>query len=131
MRKRLSSILVLVVLTGLALLAASGFEPRTDVCLYGFDVSEDGSVLTVRTTLMTSTGYTRAMAYETVEGTVRCSFLRTFGGMNSRIGARSEFTIGLDGSETQVRFDRGDGASQAVLEKDGATGTWHVPEHGK
>ena len=104
-----------------------GFQKRTDVYLRGFSVSGDGTVITVETFTIGSMGYIRAMETKQIGGEIHCSFYGTFGGLNSRFGAKSRFEIQVDDSAERIYFDRGTGLDQLVLERDTGTGFWTSP----
>lgn len=101
-----------------------GFETRTDVHLQEFAVSEDGSAITVKTFVSGSMGYIRAMKTEQTGDELHCSFYRTFGGLNSSIGAKNTFEIKVDGSVNKIYFDRGTEPDMLMLERDIETGVW-------
>lgn len=126
--------LLLAFLIGAAagiLFITPGFQKRTDVYLQDFSVSEDGSVVTVQTFTIGSMGYIRAMETKQVHNEIHCSFYRTFGGLNSRLGAEDTFEIQLDDSIEQIYLNRA-GLDQLVLERDAETGEWapvsHLPQ---
>ncbi len=95
MKKWISILAVLVMIAAGALFVLPGFEKRTDVYLMDFSVSEDGSEITVKTTLSGSMGYIRKIETERVNGAIHCSFYSTFGGLNSSIGSKNRFEIQL------------------------------------
>lgn len=126
--------LLLAFLIGAAagiLFVTPGFQKRTDVYLQDFSVSEDGSVVTVQTFITGSMGYIRAMETKQVHNEIHCSFYRTFGGLNSSLGAEDTFEIQLDDSIEQIYLNRA-GLDQLVLERDAETGEWapvsHLPQ---
>lgn len=124
MRKCSSLIIILIFIVAGILFVSSGFETRTDVYLQDFSVSEDGSVITIRTLLSGSMGYIRAIKTEKVNDAIYCSFYCAFGGFNSSIGSKNRFEIKLDASCTKIYFDRGTEADDLVLEKDTAANIW-------
>ena len=101
-----------------------GFQKRTDVYLQDFSVSGDGSAVTIETFLTGSMGYIRAMEAKQMGDEIHCSFYRTFGGLNSRLGAKTAFEIRLDHPTERIYFDRGTSFDQLVLERDADTGAW-------
>lgn len=123
--------LLLAFLIGAAagiLFITPGFQKRTDVYLQDFSVSEDGSVVTMQTFTTGSMGYIRAMETKQVHNEIHCSFYRTFGGLNSSLGAEDTFEIQLDDSIEQIYFNRA-GLDQRVLERDAGTGEWRPVSH--
>ena len=126
--------LLLAFLIGAAagiLFITPGFQKRTDVYLQDFSVSEEGSVVTLQTFTIGSMGYIRAMETKQVHNEIHCSFYRTFGGLNSSLGAEDTFEIQLDDSIEQIYLNRA-GLDQLVLERDAETGEWapvsHLPQ---
>lgn len=107
-----------------ALFVLPGLQKRTDVYLQDFSVSEDGSVITIKTALFGSMGFIRDIETETVGKEVHCSFYRAFGGLNSGIGAKNTFEIHLDDSAEKIYFDRGTEPGDIVLERDAASNEW-------
>ena len=124
MRKVIAVLAILVVIAVGALFVSAGFEKRTDVYLQDFSVSEDGSVITIKTSLSGSMGYIRAIETERAGEAIYCSFYCCFGGLNSSIGSKNRFEIRLDGASTKIYFDRGNGMEALVLEKDAGTNVW-------
>lgn len=106
----------------------SGFTKRTDVVLADYSVSEDGTEITLITTIPTSMGYIRG--FENNGGGVKphyLTFYRTFGGLNSSFGAKHEFELELDETDTEIYFNRADGGYELVLQKNAETGEWARP----
>ena len=126
MRKCLR-IAVLIVITAGVLFVGSGFSKRTDVCLVNYTASEDGSVVTMQTALAGSMGYIRAINTKWQDDAAYCSFYTAFGGLNSSIGAKNEFTLKLDDSVSKIYFDRGKEDEMLVLQRSNADGVWIQP----
>ena len=125
MKKFLPVFLVLLLGAALGILfILPGFQKRTDVYLQDFSVSEDGSVITVQTFPIGSMGFIRAMEAKQIGDEIHCSFYRTFGGLNSRLGAKTTFEIRPDHPTQRIYFDRGTSFDQLVLERDADTGAW-------
>ena len=108
------------------LFALSGFETRADVYLQDFSVSEDGSVITIETSLSGSMGYIRAIKAEKADDAIYCSFYCAFGGLNSSIGSKNHFEIKLDESSRKIYFDRGEESDALVLEREAAANIWTI-----
>lgn len=130
-RRRMIGVTALV--TALVVLFASyflgsGLNKRTDVMLLDYSVSEDGTTLTLHTAVAGSMGYTRG--FHDKGGGVKPHYLvfySTFGGLNSSLGARQEFTLTLDETDSEVYFNRADGGYALVLQKDAVSGAWTRP----
>ena len=104
-----------------------GFQKRTDVCLQDFAVSDDSSVMTVKTGLFGSMGFIRAIEASQTGPEIHCSFYCAFGGLNSSFGAENTFEIPLEDSSERIYFDRGGEPDVLVLERDAETHTWAPP----
>lgn len=124
MKKIMPVLALLIGFAGGVLFVLPGFEKRTDVCLQDFSVSEDGSVITIKTSLSGSMGFIRDMETETIGQEIHCSFYRAFGGLNSGIGSKNIFEIKLDDSIEKIYFDRGTESDIVVLERDAAANAW-------
>lgn len=124
MKKRILALAFLLGFAGGVLFVLPGFEKRTDVWLQDFFISEDGSVITIKTSLFGSMGFIRDMETEKIGRGIHCSFYRAFGGLNSGIGSKNTFEIPLDDSIEKIYFDRGTEPDAAVLERDAATNAW-------
>ncbi|MBD5472378.1 MAG: hypothetical protein HDR20_05620 [Lachnospiraceae bacterium] len=124
MKKYVSILVVLIIIAVGTLFVSSGFNKRTDVYLTDFSVSEDGSTITIKTSLAGSIGYIRKIKTEKVDDAIYCSFYSTFGGLNSNIGVKNSFEIELNNSTVKIYFDRGTESDILVLERDKATNVW-------
>lgn len=127
MKKSLAILALLIVLGAGGVFAAGGMSQRTNVVLLDYSASEDGSVLTLQTSIPSSMGYIRDMRTERTGGELRCSFYNTFGGFNSSLGAEDTFTAAVDPDCRAVYFDRGGGRWALVLSR-GVDGTWERPD---
>ena len=104
------------------------FLTRNDVVLLDYSVSEDGTEITLNTTIPTSMGYIRG--FKDNGGGVKphyLTFYSTFGGLNSSFGAKHEFELELDKTDTEIWFNRADGGYELVLQKNEETGEWVRP----
>lgn len=102
----------------------TGFIKTTDVFIFKYSVSEDGSRLKFYVAPSSSVGCTRG--FKDKGGGVKPHYLvfySTFGGFNSSFGAKSEFELELDENDTEIYIYRGDGY-ELVLQKDEETGEW-------
>lgn len=124
MKKYMSILAVLIIIAVGTLFVSSGFNKRTDVYLTDFSVSEDGSTITIKTSLSGSMGYIRDIKTEKIDNAIYCSFFSTFGGLNSNIGAKNSFEIELSDSTVKIYFDRGKESDILVLERDTVANVW-------
>ena len=102
----------------------TGFIKTTDVFIFKYSVSEDGSRLKFYVAPSSSVGYTRG--FKDKGGGVKPHYLvfySTFGGFNSSFGAKSEFELELDENDTEMYVYSGDGY-ELILQKDEETGEW-------
>lgn len=124
---------IAVIVTALTVLLGccfigTGFLKRTDVVLVDYSVSEEGTEITLHTTISSSMGYTRG--FKDRGGGVKphyLTFYSTFGGLNSSFGAKHEFVLKLDKTDTEIWFNRVDGGYELVLQKNADTGEWERP----
>ena len=121
--KKFLWVLCALMMTLAVLFVYSGFGRRTDVYVAEAVPSADDKTLTLHTGIWSSMGYTRAVRTKQVGGTLQCTFYTTFGGLNSKIGARNVFVVPVE-SCSSIAFFRGDGQWDIVLQKDPATGEW-------
>lgn len=124
MKKYMPVLVTLVLFAAGILFVLPGFQKRTDVYLQDYFVSGENPVIIVKTFPAGSMGFIRDMELETIGNEIHCSFYRTFGGLNSSIGAKNMFEIKLDASTEKIYFDRGGKPDMLVLERDPATNVW-------
>ena len=130
MKKIRKAILIAVLLLPIAhWFLFIGFCPRTNMALLGYELSPDGTVMTIRADHPDSAGYTRAARNVSQSpAVVKLKFYCTFGGPNSSLGAKDEFVIELPPECTEIDFYRGyqepELGFHPVLCKNTATGAW-------
>ena len=123
-----TSLITALVMFFCAYFIGSGFNKRYDVVLADFSVSEDGTEITLYTTVPTSMGYIRG--FSNSGGGVKphyLTFYHTFGGLNSPLGAQYEFILELGKDDTEIYFNRAYGGYELVLQKDTVSGEWVRP----
>ncbi|MGM9521470.1 MAG: hypothetical protein ACI3VB_03220 [Oscillospiraceae bacterium] len=130
MKKRTIVIIAIssIIVLALSFFVGTGFIKRTDVVLFDYSVSEDGTKLTFDAHVMSSMGYIRE--FEDNGGGVKphyLTFYSTFGGLNSSFGAKNEFVLDLGENDTEIYFNRADGEYELVLQKNEETGEWAKP----
>lgn len=125
----MKKIIAIILLSIIALCAfcfvGTGFMERTDVALADYSVSDDGTELTFNAGVISSMGYIRG--YKDNGGGVKphyLTFYSTFGGLNSSLGAKSEFVLELDKGDSEIYFKRARGGYELVLQKNAETGEW-------
>ncbi len=118
---------VIVVLI-VSFLVGTGFRKRTDVFLTEYAVSEDGTKITLQTSVASSMGYVRG--FHNDGGGVKphyLTFYATFGGLNSRLGAKDTFVLDVGEDDREIYFNRIGGGYELVLQKNSETGVWEKP----
>lgn len=126
MKKKAGIIILIILCFAFLGIAASGFLIRTDVyILDGFVVSEDGSEITFQAGVASSMGYVRG--YKDEGGGVKPHYLKFYsawGGFNSAIGAKNEYTLKLEPEDTEIYIYHGNGGYELALKKDAESGKW-------
>ncbi len=120
----ISVIAVIVILTA-SFFVGTGFIERTDVILTDYSVSEDGTQITLNASVSSSMGYIRG--FKNNGGGVKphyLTFYSTFGGLNSKLGAKNEFVLEVNEDDSEIYFNRAGGGYELVLQKNTETGEW-------
>lgn len=120
----ISVIAVIVILTA-SYFIGTGFIERTDVILTDYSVSEDGTQITLNASVSSSMGYIRG--FKNNGGGVKphyLTFYSTFGGLNSKLGAKNEFVLEVNEDDSEIYFNRAGGGYELVLQKNTETGEW-------
>lgn len=131
MKKKIAVAVIVVLFIIASYLILTGFRERTDVYLIDFSVSESGDEITLSVGVSSSMGYIRG--YKDEGGGVKphyLNFYSTFGGLNSSLGAKSEFVLEVDENDTEIWFCRPDGGYEIVLVKSDETDEWLRPARG-
>ena len=108
-------------------LVGTGFVKRTDVSLFDYYVSDDGTEMTFTAYPMSSVGYTRGFKEFPNQVQHFLTFYSTFGGINSSFGAEKVFTLELSSDSTEIYFWSVDEKYKLMLVKDETTGQWCRP----
>lgn len=104
----------------------SGFAER-EVYLAEYTVSEDGRTLTFSVGVPASMGYVRGFTQKQVQGLQYLTFYSTFGGPNSRFGAKHTFTLTLEEEDQEILFNDAQDGWNPVLCREEQTGAWKQP----
>ena len=126
MRKKIC--LVMLSMLGLifAWMIISGYSYQTSAYITDqFVVSEDGKELKFTIAVGSPMGYVRGFKDE--GGGVKPHYLKFYsawGGLNSSIGAKSEFVLKLDPNDTEISVYHGDSGYSLALKKDIESGEW-------
>lgn len=96
----------------------TGLMQRHDVVLDSYSVSADGTELTMNVSVMSSAGFIRT--YKDSGGGIKphcLTFYSTFGGINSRFGAKNTFVLPLGKDDDAIYFSRPGGGYAQVLQR--------------
>ena len=128
MKKKIFLTIAVIVVLMLLMFICAGFRKRTDVVLFDYSVSEDGSEISLEIQVSSSMGYIRG--FKDKRGGVKphyLTFYSTFGGLNSSFGSINEIELELSRDNTEIYFNRPGGGYELVLMKDIATDEWIRP----
>ena len=126
MRKKIC--LVMLSMLGLifAWMIISGYSYQTSAYITDqFVVSEDGKELKFTIAVGSPMGSVRGFKDE--GGGVKPHYLKFYsawGGLNSSIGAKSEYVLKLDPNDTEIYVYHGDSGYSLALKKDIESGEW-------
>lgn len=121
----LISVIAVIVLLTASYFIGTGFIERTDVILTDYSVSDDGTQITLNASVSSSMGYIRG--FKNNGGGVKphyLTFYSTFGGLNSKLGAKNEFVLEVNEDDSEIYFNRAGGGYELVLQKNTETGEW-------
>ena len=126
MRKKIC--LVMLSMLGLifAWMIISGYSYQNSAYITDqFVVSEDGKELKFTIAVGSPMGYVRGFKDE--GGGVKPHYLKFYsawGGLNSSIGAKTEYVLKLDPNDTEIYVYHGDSGYSLALKKDIESGEW-------
>lgn len=124
--KKQTILVLLIVILAIGSLIGSGFAKKTDVIIYEYAVSEDGTQLDLVAAPTSAFGRARGFEEEVIDGGHYLTFYRTFGFFGFH-ASEINHVLELAEEDTAVYFNRPDGEFELVLEKDSATGEWTQP----
>ena len=108
----ISIAVVAIIMAGLFVMSGSS---RTDVFLKDFELSQDEKTMTLKVGVSSSAGYVRKMKRTNGSMNYYFTFYSTFG-INSKLGAKDEFTIDIDNNVDEIYFYTGGKGYKKVLE---------------
>lgn len=121
----MKKVLIGFVCVVLAWFIGSGFMAQTSAYIAdGYTVSRDGCEITFRVGVGSSMGYVRGFRDDAADGVHRLKFYSAWGGFNSSVGAKNEFTLRLNPDDTQICVWRGEAGYAPALTKDADSGEW-------
>ena len=124
MKNKFIIILYIILIIIIVLFFVEGLKKRTDVILKDYSVIENEKMIKLNITITSSMGYARDLKVKQSGDNKYITFYSTFGFLNSKIGAKSEYEIELNPSYTKIYFFVGDGEYKLVLKKDESTNEW-------
>lgn len=128
MKKKIISIIAIIMILVAVAFVATGFIERTDVVLFDYSILEDGTAISLGVQVASSMGYVRG--FKDNGGGVKpyyLTFYSTFGGLNSSFGTVNTFELELAPNDTEIYFNREGGGYELVLQKNEETGEWMRP----
>ena len=123
MKKKLMISTAVIVVALCVLWFFSTATARADVYIEKFDFDKKCNTITLKVGVSSSVGYVRNYKLEQKENGKYITFYSTFGGINSKLGAKDTFEISLDNSDTEIYFYNGNDTYIKVLEKT-QSGKW-------
>lgn len=126
MKKKLSIIIVVLLLLGCAYYFGVGFLPATNVVVTDFQVSEQQDQMTIYTSIASSAGYTRSVKNVSDDPEkMELKFYSAFGGINGSIGAKYEFNLPLSPECKEIYVLLYDDY-KLLIAKNPTTGDWEM-----
>jgi len=115
MKKKMMTVIIIVVGLVAAFLISTGFHKRTDVVLFDYSVSEDGTAINLGIQVSSSMGYVRG--FKNNGGGVKpyyLTFYSTYGGLNSSFGTVNSFVLELEPDDSEIHFNHPNGGYELV-----------------
>lgn len=126
MKKRIGITIIVILILVCIWFICSGYFYQSSAYISDFYVSENGEEMTFSVEVGSSIGYIRG--YKDDGGGAKPHYLKFYsawGGFNSSIGAKSEYTLKLGPDDTEIFVYHGDGGYTLTLQKNVETGQWH------
>ncbi|NCB28165.1 MAG: hypothetical protein EOM63_00125 [Clostridia bacterium] len=127
MKKKILFAVVCLLFVITSWMVATGFSVQTSAYITDdFTVAEDGSEITFHTGVGSSMGFIRG--YKDEGGGINPHYLKFYsawGGLNSSLGAKTEYTLRLSAEDTEIYVYHGDSGYALSLKKDETSGTWY------
>lgn len=117
------AIFLLIVIVGWMI--GTGYTYETSAYISEYTVSEDGSEIRFTVDVGSSLGYVRGFKDE--GGGIKPHYLKFYsawGGLNSAIGAKSEFVMPLAPDDTEIYIYHGNQGYSLILQRNAETGQW-------
>lgn len=124
MKKKIGIIILsLIIVCGLLYQSTSG--KIASVMLMDYSTSKDSDAMTLKVGVASSMGYIRTLKESLEENKKYITFYSTYG-LNSNIGAKSDFQIDLNPSCNEIYFYRGNDGYVLILRKNKETNDWEL-----
>ena len=124
--KKQTIAVLLVVILAVGSINGSGFAQKTDVVIYEYTMSEDGSSVSMVAAPTSAFGRARGFEEEVKDGGHYLTFYRTFGFFGFH-ASEINHVVEVAEEDTGIYFNRPVGEFELVLEKDPTTGEWKQP----
>lgn len=119
MRRKLLVSAIAFILTFSFYMIITGFSCKTNVYLSNFSVSDDRNSITLTVDIPSSMGYVRGYKDDkSVPNEHYLKFYSAWGGLNSSLGAKSEYTISLDEEDNAIYIFDGQEYNLVLFKKD-------------
>lgn len=128
-KKKCLLIMAVLLVLGAAYLLNTVLVPRNDVHLANWQLSTDGTQLTMQVNVPNPVLSVRDFADK--GGGVKPHYLHFYAGLGKSdrsLRIEHEFVLDLQPDDAEIYFYRGDGGYELVLQKNEA-GEWHYPEN--
>lgn len=105
--KILIGAVIALLVTYLGITAYWGMNKNTNVFLNDYSISSDGTVIDINIGTSGSVGYVSKISTKYTGTDFYITFYKCPGGINSQIGAKSDFTIKVPKKINRILFNRG------------------------
>lgn len=124
MNKKMIVILCTIIVVMITIFISTGFNKRTDVVLLDYSLADGGTDLNINVAVSSSMGCVRGTGIKNNGSNKYITFYSTFGFLNSKLGAKSEFEIDIDSTTEEIYFYKGNGEYDLVLKRNKETNKW-------
>lgn len=119
MRRKVLVLSIVFILTFSLYMIITGFSCKTNVYLSNFSVSDERDLITLNVDVSDSIGHIRSFKDDkSVPNEHYLKFYSTWGGLNSSLGAKSEYTISLDEEDNAIYIFDGQEYKLVLFKKD-------------
>lgn len=122
MKKKLGLVAMFLCILFIGLLFSTGGK-MGGVGITDYSISEDGDVMTLKVSVISSMGYIRTLKEHESGNKKWLTFYSTYG-LNNAMGAKNEFQVKLHPSCDEIYVYSGPGEYKLALKKDSGTNEW-------